>query len=55
MTDRLSANWRIGVARIVPLYHPAAAFYNPDLKEQILKDIKKPFANKILLRLTIYA
>ncbi len=31
----------LGKVRIVPLYHPAAALYNPHLKETLLEDFKK--------------
>lgn len=29
-----------GIIRIVPMYHPAVATYNPDMKKTLLKDMK---------------
>ncbi|HEX32788.1 MAG TPA: uracil-DNA glycosylase, partial [Candidatus Aenigmarchaeota archaeon] len=29
-----------GVKKLIPMYHPAAALYNPSLKEELKKDFK---------------
>lgn len=30
-----------GKIKIIPLYHPAVALYNPELKEVMMKDFQK--------------
>lgn len=41
----LDAEAEYGASHVVPLYHPAAAFYNPDLKTVLADDIRglQPF------------
>ena len=44
-----SASSSYGIVKIVPLYHPAAAIYNPTLKDDLLRDfaVLKDFAGMV--------